>query len=53
MGEVIKSKKLASDEVRGILVAPSFQEKAISAASVAPNITLKSYELKFQFEEVI
>ena len=52
MGEVASSRKLRNDKVRGILVAPSFQEKALSAASMVPNIALKTYRASFSFRDV-
>lgn len=49
MGEVAAKKGMGGDKVRGILVAPHFQEKAITAASMLPNVTLKTYRVSFVF----
>jgi hypothetical protein len=47
MGDLIEE---GSEQVRGILVAPRFTERAISAARAVPNITLSTYTFKFAFE---
>ena len=37
--------------VRGILVAAEFDSKALAAARMVPNLSLKSYSVRFQFED--
>lgn len=49
MGEVAAKKGIAGDRIRGLLVAPDFQEKALSAASVLPRVRLKTYRVSFLF----
>ncbi len=39
-------------EVRGILIAPDFDEEVILAVNVLPNVQLKSYRLDVSFEDV-
>ena len=39
-------------ELRGIIIANSFDEKLKNAASLLPNLELRKYELKFEFEDV-
>jgi hypothetical protein len=52
MGDVAKKKGLASNKVRGILVAPEFQEMALAAASVVPSIKLRTYKVSFTFGDI-
>jgi Endonuclease NucS len=47
MGDLIEE---GCEQVRGILVAPRFTERALSAARAVPNITLSTYTFKFAFE---
>ena len=37
--------------VRGILVASTFDKKAVAAARMAPSLSLKAYSVKFQFAD--
>ncbi|WP_445946347.1 endonuclease NucS domain-containing protein [Shewanella sp.] len=48
MGDVL----IAEDslDTRGILVAGDFDDKAIAASRVVPNLTLKKYKVEFSFE---
>jgi hypothetical protein len=39
-------------EVRGVLVAAQFTDRAISAAKAAPNIALRMYSFQFAFQPV-
>jgi RecB family endonuclease NucS len=43
---------VGTDQVRGILVAGDFAQRAISAARAAPNIVLRKYAFQFSFEPV-
>jgi len=49
MGEVAAKKGIAGNRIRGLLVAPDFQERALSAASILPQVTLKTYRVNFVF----
>ncbi len=52
MGDAAKKQGIASNKVRGILVAPEFQEKALSAASVVPSVKLRTYRVSFTFGDI-
>jgi hypothetical protein len=49
MGEV-KASQNPSGTLRGILIAPDFQPKTLSAASVVPNVELKRYQFSLSLE---
>ncbi|ANL47551.1 restriction endonuclease domain-containing protein [Rhizobium phaseoli] len=49
MGEVAAKNGIAGNRIRGLLVAPDFQERALSAASILPQVTLKTYRVNFVF----
>lgn len=48
----IKKNLAKGREVRGMLVANSFDEKVKYATALVPDISLKRYELKFEFKDV-
>ena len=48
MGDVLQQ---AGDDVRGILVAPEFDGKALSAARVVPSLKLVTYAFSFTFAD--
>jgi hypothetical protein len=48
MGEVKET--MNPSGLRGILIAPDFQAKAIAAASIVPNMTLRRYQFHLTFE---
>jgi Endonuclease NucS len=50
MGDVADSTKVGT--TRGIIIAGDFTSRAISAASVSPNIRLLKYSFQFNFEAV-
>ncbi|TPK96988.1 MULTISPECIES: endonuclease NucS domain-containing protein [unclassified Mesorhizobium] len=52
MGEVVVTKELPLAQIRGILIAPDFQERAVLAARVTPNVTLMRYRMPLAFELV-
>ncbi|WP_363349521.1 endonuclease NucS domain-containing protein [Methylocystis echinoides] len=49
MGDV--SAEEGSVEVRGVLVASDFDSRAVSAARMAPRLTLRRYSVAFRFQE--
>ena len=48
MGDILIT--VESGDTRGILVAGDFDDKAISASRVVPNLILKKYKIEFSFE---
>lgn len=50
MGDVLVDDK--TNDVRGILIAASFDAKAMSAARMVPNLKLRTYSIKFSFLDV-
>ncbi len=50
MGDI--SAETARDDVRGLLVAPDFDPRAISAARMVPSLRLVSYVFRFAFQPV-
>ena len=54
MGESVASEGIAKSKIRGILVAPDFQDKTIYAARMTPNVRLYRYTLKpLKFERIV
>ncbi|MER9724646.1 MULTISPECIES: endonuclease NucS domain-containing protein [unclassified Mesorhizobium] len=51
MAEAATMRNVDKGKVRGILVAPAFQEKALSAASMTPAVALKTYRVGFSFTD--
>jgi hypothetical protein len=55
IGQILSYMGDISDEedrpARGILVAHGFDRKAISAARMVPNLTLRAYSVRFEFHE--
>lgn len=52
MGEIVVTKGLPPTEIRGILIAPDFQERAVLAAKVTPNVALVRYRIPLAFDLV-
>jgi RecB family endonuclease NucS len=48
MGDLVSEAK----QVRGILVAGGFTDRAISAARAVPNLSLRKYAFKFSFQAI-
>jgi endonuclease NucS-like protein len=51
MGDV--SAEDPTTSVRGILVASAFDAKTLAAARMVPNLSLKSYSVRFQFDDAL
>ena len=50
MGDI--AAETARKDVRGILVAPEFDPRAVSAAGMVPSLSLVNYCFRFSFEQV-
>lgn len=48
----VKDNPARNSNVRGIIVASDFDEKIRYALKLTPNIKLKKYKLKFEFEDI-
>jgi endonuclease len=53
MGCIASDPTMGTTEVRGILVASSFEHRVIYAAKSLPNVKLVKYKVSFDLEEVV